>query len=274
MTATRARQLMIIGGAEEKNADEATILAEFVRRAGGERANIVIMPTATRYPERAGNVYEALFQRLGAGWARTLDIRRREEAQAPTALDAIREASGVFFTGGGQLRITSLLGGTPVAQALHERCDAGMVIAGTSAGASMMSDTMLISGNAETNPRVEIVDMSPGMGFLPGVVVDQHFAQRGRIGRLLAAVAQHPGHLGLGIDEDTAVIVDGDTFRVMGSGAVTVVDATEMFYTNLPEVRHDACLALCGIRLHILPDDYRFDLARRAPILVGKMIGG
>lgn len=131
----------------------------------------------------------------------------------------------------------------------------------------MMPDMMIVEGEGETNPRVEIVKMEPGMAFLPGVVIDQHFAQRGRIGRLLSAVAQQPVNLGFGIDENTAVVVSNRQFEVVGEGAVTVIDVSEITHTNIDQILKDEDLALCGVKLHILPHGYRFDMASRKPIV-------
>lgn len=260
------RHLMIIGGAEEKE-DDPTILKEFVRRAGGAKARVVVMTVASGLPKELGVEYERIFHDLGVGQVQSMTIEDRRAAQDMGRAEVVRQASGVFFTGGSQLRVTGLLGGTPVCGELHKHVEAGVVVAGTSAGASMMSDTMLLTGEGETNPGLEMVEMSPGMGFLPGVVIDQHFAQRGRIGRLLSAVAQHPLHLGLGIDEDTALVVEGDQFCVLGSGAVTIVDAAPMTYSNIQDPDSAERLALCDVRLHILPQGYRFDLMQRRPIL-------
>ena len=262
----RQRQLMIIGGAEQKE-DDPTILKEFVRRAGGPKARIVVMTVATELPEELGAEYEHIFKELGVAQVESMTIEDRLAALDMGRAQVVQQASGVFFTGGSQLRITGLLGGTPVCGELHKHVEAGVVVAGTSAGASMMSDTMLLTGESETNPGVDIVEMSPGMGFLSGVVIDQHFAQRGRIGRLLSAVAQHPLHLGLGIDEDTALVVEGDQFEVLGSGAVTVLDAAPMTYSNIQDPGSANNLALCDVRLHILPHGYRFDLMQRRPLI-------
>lgn len=259
-------QLVIIGGAEDKQGD-CTILREFVRLAGGSKARIVVMTVATELPLEVGAEYVEVFDRLGVEDVRTFDVSSRENANAASAVKAIEKATGVFFTGGDQVRITNLLGGTKVDTALHQRHQTGMVLAGTSAGASMMSNTMIIEGEAETNPRIGIVEMAPGMEFIPGVVIDQHFAQRGRIGRLLSAVAKYPHHLGLGIDENTAVRVQDHQFEVIGNGAVTVIDAGALTYSNLEKLSKNDDLALCGVTLHILPAGYRFDLRQRAPIL-------
>ncbi|PWI57517.1 cyanophycinase [Sulfoacidibacillus thermotolerans] len=258
--------LVIIGGAEDKRGD-MTILREFIRLAGGTHARIVVMTVATELPLEVGADYIDVFEKIGVEDVRTFDVSSREAADRDSACRAIEKATGVFFTGGEQIRITTLLGGTKVDSALHTAHEKGVVLAGTSAGASMMSSTMIVEGAGDTNPRIGIVQMAPGMEFIDGVVIDQHFAQRGRLGRLLSAVAQYPHHLGLGIDEDTAVIVRGTQFEVIGRGAVSVVDAGALTFSNLGELRNNDALALCGVKLHILPAGYKFSLRERKPNL-------
>jgi cyanophycinase len=182
-------QLMIIGGAEDKEGD-CTILREFVRRVGGLQAQIVVMTVAAGLPGEVGEEYIRTFKRLGIDQVRVVDTARREDASDPNVLETIRQATGVFFTGGNQARITELLKDTELEAVLHQQFAQGIVIAGTSAGAAMMPDMMIVEGESETNPRIEAARMDRGMGFLPGVVIDQHFAQRGRLGRMLSAVAQ------------------------------------------------------------------------------------
>lgn len=258
-------QLLIIGGAEDKEGD-CKILREFVRRAGGIKARLVIMTAATSLPGEVGDNYIRIFERLGAEDVRVVDTQRREDADNPDALEAIEQATGVFFTGGDQARITSCLKDTELDRTIHKRYSEGIIVGGTSAGAAMMPDIMIIEGESETNPRVDVVAMGPGMGFLPGVVIDQHFAQRGRLGRLVSALAQQPAVLGFGIDENTAIAVNGDEFEVIGEGAVTVIDESEKNHDNLDGLLKDEALAVCGARLHILPDGYRFNLKTRQPI--------
>jgi len=266
MATDSSGQLVIIGGAEDKEGD-CTILREFVRRSGGLQARIVVMTVATELPREVGDNYTRVFERLGVENVRIVDTVYREDATDASALEAIEKATGVFFTGGDQARITSVLKDTEIDQALHKRFSEGIVIGGTSAGAAMMPDMMIVEGDGETNPRVEIVTMEPGMAFLPGVVIDQHFAQRGRIGRLLSAVAQQPVVLGFGIDENTAIVVNNNQLEVIGEGAVTVIDVSAITHTNLGQILKDEDLALCGVKLHILPHGYRFDLSTRKPIL-------
>ncbi len=259
-------QLVIIGGAEDKEGD-CKILREFVRRAGGVNARIVVMTAATELPREVGENYIRVFDRLGVEDARIVDTVIREDASSSTALEAINKATGVFFTGGDQARITSILKDTELDTLIHKRFSEGIVVGGTSAGAAVMPDVMIVGGDSETNPRVEVVEMGPGMGFLPGVVIDQHFSQRGRLGRLISALAQQPAVMGFGIDENTAVVVSGDEFEVVGEGAVTIVDESEITHSNVSETLKDEALAVCGARLHILPEGYRFNMKTRKPIL-------
>ncbi|MCF4970443.1 cyanophycinase [Nostoc sp. CMAA1605] len=265
-TSENKRQLVIIGGAEDKDGD-SQILREFVRRAGSTRANIVIMTAATELPRDVGENYIRVFERLGAEKVRIVDTETREDATSSTALEAIAKATGIFFTGGDQARITSILKDTELDRAIHQRYGEGIVIGGTSAGAAVMPDKMIVEGDSETNPRPEIVDMGPGLGFLPGVVIDQHFSERGRLGRLITALVREPAVLGFGIDENTAMVVTDSQIEIIGQGSVTVVDDSEATYNNLDEILRDEALAVCGAKLHILPHGFKFDLKTRKPIL-------
>ena len=264
----RGGQLIIIGGAEDRK-DDCQILREFIRCAGGLKARIIVMTVATELPREVGDDYIRTFERLGVEDIRILDTVYRDDTSSEHSLEAIQKATGVFFTGGDQARIVDTLKGTEIDKLLHQRFAEGLVIAGTSAGAAMMPDMMIVEGDAGTNPRVNTVETGPGMGFLPNIAIDQHFAQRGRIGRLLSAMAQQSISLGFGIDENTAVIVNGNLVKVIGEGAVTVVDMASLAYSNLSEILRDEDLALCGVNLHILPDGYGFDLDKRAPITKG-----
>ncbi|PSB23433.1 cyanophycinase [Stenomitos frigidus] len=258
-------QLVIIGGAEDKEGD-CTILREFVRRAGGLQARIVVMTVATGLPGEVGETYMNVFERLGVESVKVVDTARREDANDPRALELTQDATGVFFTGGNQARITECLKDTELDTLLHKRFAEGIVVAGTSAGAAMMPDMMIVEGESETNPRMEVARMDRGMGFLPGVVIDQHFAQRGRLGRLLSAIAQQPVNLGFGIDENTAIAINGKELEVIGDGAITVVDVAKITHNNVEELLRDEPLALCDATLHILPHGYKFDLEKRSPL--------
>ena len=258
-------KLLIIGGAEDKEGD-CKILREFLRCAGGTKAHIVIMTAATSLPGEVGDNYIRVFERLGAEDVRVLDTQTPEDANNAEYLEAIEQATGIFFTGGEQARIINCLKGTKLDAAMHKRYSEGIIIGGTSAGAAMMPDMMIIEGDSETNPRVEVVAMGPGMGFLPNVVIDQHFAQRGRLGRLVTALLLQPAVLGFGIDENTAILVSGDELEVIGENAVTVIDESEKLHDNIDGRLKDEGLAICGAKLHILPHGYRFNLKTRQPV--------
>jgi cyanophycinase len=259
-------KLVIIGGAEDKEGD-CVILKEFVRLAKGAKARIVVMTVATDHPVSTGREYRNVFRRLGVDDTEVVDVSTREDAGAPDSLEKIRQATALYFTGGDQLHITSLMGGTEMQKLIHQRHEKGLVIGGTSAGAAMMSNSMIIGGGSEENPRLEAVKIGPGMDLLVGAMIDTHFSQRGRHGRLLTAVAHYPQDLGLGIDENTALIVNKTEFEVIGEGAVTVVDAGAMSYTNLPYAEECKGLALYGVGVHVLPAGHKFDLANRKPIV-------
>jgi cyanophycinase len=265
--ATNEKQgkLLIIGGAEDKEGD-CKILREFLRCAGGTKAHIVIMTAATSLPGEVGDNYIRVFERLGAEDVRVVDTQTPEDANNRDYLEAIEQASGIFFTGGEQARIITCLKDTKLDAAMHKRYSEGIIIGGTSAGAAMMPDMMIIEGDSETNPRVDVVAMGPGMGFLPGVVIDQHFAQRGRLGRLVTALLLQPAVLGFGIDENTAILVSGDELEVIGENAVTVIDESEKLHDNIDGRLKDEGLAICGAKLHILPHGYRFNLKTRQPV--------
>ncbi len=258
--------LIIIGGAEDKTND-SEILRRFVELAGGPRARLVVIAVASEYPEEVAAIYVDIFERLGAESVRQLGVSNRRHAGNPSAIEAIEKATGVFFTGGNQERITSLLGGTKLDTVLHRRHEEGLVLAGTSAGAAMMSSVMIVGGLMENFFRVGIVALSAGMEFISGVLIDQHFEQRGRLRRLLSAVAQHPHDIGLGVDENTAGVVIDGILEVIGENTVTIVDAGELSFTNLPNLEENDILTLCGVKIHILARGYRFDLRNREPLV-------
>jgi len=267
-------RLIIIGGGEEKDG-RAFILSRVVEAAGGPGAAIGVIPTASDDADAALAGYRDVFRRLGAGEVRGINIADRTAADDPSAVAALDAVSAVFFTGGDQLRITSALGGTSFHHRLLERHREGLLVAGTSAGASMMTDTMIVEGEAERAPTLNTVHLARGMGFWSGAVVDQHFSQRGRIGRLLAALAQNPEVLGVGIDENTAIEVEfhTQTFRVVGARTVTVLDGRQIVETNASESRPEEPLAVTGVLLHVLPAGFVFDWALRRPKRVPELAG-
>ena len=260
-------KLVAIGGAEDKEG-ECAILKEFVRLAKGERACVVVMTVASDVPKELGAEYRKVFKRLGAGEVTVVDVSAREDTQSERALKALEEATAVFFTGGDQLHITALLGGTEMDRLVKRRHGKGLLLGGTSAGAAMMSNSMLLGGDGECNPRSGAVEIGPGMDFVVGACIDTHFSQRGRYGRLLTAVAHYPQDLGLGLDEDTAIVVAGNEFEVIGSGAVTVVDAGGITHTNLHDIKDGEGLELHDVRVHVLPAGAHYSLPERRPLVL------
>ncbi|WP_027483354.1 cyanophycinase [Deinococcus pimensis] len=258
--------LVIIGGHEAKEG-RREVLREVARHARGGK--LVIATVASHEPEGYFEGYQQGFDGLGVGELVELYVQERPEASSPEKLALFDGAAGVFFTGGDQLRITSQIGDTPVEARVREVLAAGGVIAGTSAGASVMCETMLVKGTSDESYHVGDLRMAPGLGLIGGVIIDQHFAERGRIGRLLGAVAHNPRALGIGIDEDTAIVVRGapgeQRFTVVGSGAVYVADGAGVTHSNIAEARRAETLTLFGVRLHVLSAGDTFDLARREP---------
>ncbi|HUQ87022.1 MAG TPA: cyanophycinase [Vicinamibacterales bacterium] len=254
--------LLIIGGNETKQVTNP-ILEELTAHIG--RGKLVIATFASNEPSPQWERYRRLFKKMGVRRIEHLDARSRDELMI-NPLEKITEgASAIFFGGGDQLKITSRFGGTPTCEAIRKLYAAGAMIAGTSSGASVMSETMLVAGDGDGSDN-QSLRMAPGLGFIPGVIIDQHFAERGRIGRLLAAVAQNPRLLGLGIDEDTAVHFDGDDrFRVLGAGAVYVVDGRNGTYSNIAEDSVSAS-SMHGMIVHVLTTADTFDLTTRLPV--------
>jgi cyanophycinase len=251
-----------VGGAEDKDGNPV-ILRRFVEVAGGERSRIAVIPTASSVDE-TGARYQRLFRELGAGHACSLDYRRREDADKREWLDYLGEATGVFLTGGNQLRISTILGGTDVARAIRSANARGVAIGGTSAGAAVLSEHMIAFGKSGSTPRAGMVSLAPGLGLTNRVVIDQHFRQRDRIGRLLAALAYNPFAVGIGLDEDTAAFIDGDDeIEVIGSGAITIVDASKLEHSSMGSASDGDSICITGIKLHILNGGSRFNLHTR-----------
>jgi cyanophycinase len=251
-----------IGGAERKEND-ARILERFVNLCGGSDADIVVIPTASQLPD-TGARYEEIFTGLGAGRVTALDFDTRRDTGEANRLRRIEQASGIFFTGGNQLRIATLIGGTPIAKLIRSRNAEGVHVGGTSAGASILSEHMIAFGKEGSSPTAGSVRLAPGLGLTNRFVIDQHFRQRDRLGRLLAALAYNPFAIGIGLDEDTAAFIRPDnTLEVEGSGAVTVVDAGELQFSSMDRADEDQPICLLGLKIHILTAGATFNLHTR-----------
>jgi cyanophycinase len=258
----RAGHLLIIGGAEDK-LRQRQILARFVALAGGPEARIAVVSTASSLGDEATELYASLFHQFGISDVRGLRPLTRQDANDPAAAAAIEDATGIFMTGGNQLRLSSVIAGTSLGKAIIDRHRRGVIVAGTSAGASAISTHMVAFGTSGTTPKQRMTQMSAGLGLLPGVVIDQHFEQRNRIGRLLALIAQSPALLGMGIDEDTAALVSpAGVMEVLGKGSVTILDPAKL-QTDAYEVKRHRPMMVSGVILHSLPSGYRYDLRKR-----------
>ncbi len=251
-----------IGGAEDKES-RRRILKRFVQLSGGRDAHIAVIPTASRLAE-TGDRYEDLFDRLEAGKVSSLDFESRADGERPEFMRTLREASGIFITGGNQLRLSTIIGGTPAAKLIRERNADGVPVGGTSAGASILSEHMIAFGSEGGSPRADSVHLAPGFGLTNRFIIDQHFRQRDRLGRLTAALAYNPFVVGIGLDEDTAAFIGPDnTLEVEGSGAITVVDASRMQFTSMDQVSGDEAVCVIGLQVHILTAGATFNLHTR-----------
>lgn len=251
-----------IGGAEEKE-DDPRILQRFVDLCGGNNANIAIIPTASRMAD-TGLRYEKIFRELGAVEAVAVDFETREDCSDPLRLAQLMRATGIFLTGGNQLRITTLLGGTDVARAIRAQNAIGVHVAGTSAGASVLSEHMIAFGDEGSSPMAGSVRLAPGLGLTNRFIIDQHFRQRDRLGRLVTALAYNPFAIGIGLDEDTAAFIAPDnTLEVEGSGGVTVVDAAGLQFSSMDAVDEGQPVCLLGLTVHILVAGATFNLHTR-----------
>jgi cyanophycinase len=256
--------LIIIGGHEDKEGDKLILRAVAERVGSGK---LVVCTTATEHPDVSFEEYERIFRGLGLKHVWHLNINSREEGKDEKKSRVLEDATGVFFTGGDQLMLTSQMGDTPCFQLTEQVYRNGGLIAGTSAGASVMCETMMVSGNGDQSHRLgDTIQMAPGFGFINGVVIDQHFAERGRVGRLLGVIAQNPKNIGLGIDENTAIVVEnGREFFVLGTGAVYVIDCRDVTNSNIAEDNPNKTLSVYDVRMHLLSQGDGFDLRERRP---------
>ena len=260
--ADRCGPLLIIGGHEDKTGDRL-ILDRLARLLDGGR--LVVATVASHEPDGYFDAYKEAMGALGVTDLVELYVDERADSGDPEVLARLDGAAGVFFTGGDQLRISSQIGDTALERRIRALHQEGGVIAGTSAGASVMSETMLVKGPSSESYRIGEVHMAPGLGLIQDVIIDQHFAERGRYGRLLGAVAHNPRLLGVGIDEDTALLVQDGTGEVIGAGAVYVVDGETATHSNIAEARSENALSMFDVRMHVLAHGDSFQFKDRRP---------
>ncbi len=257
--------LYVIGGAEDK-LKRRTVLRHFVEACGGEQARIAVIPTASSLGPEIIEVYAALFERLGAGSTTGVRPESREDANDARLVSRLDDVSGIFMTGGNQLKLSAVINGTAFGEAIRSAHRRGVTIGGTSAGASVQSSHMVAFGSGGATPKQRMTQLASGLGLVRDCVIDQHFAQRNRYGRLLMLVAQSPDLLGMGVDEDTAAIITDDhELEVIGRGAVTVIDGRDVV-SNAHEATRTKPLLVSGAQLHVLPAGSKFDLVKRVLI--------
>lgn len=253
-----------------------TILPHFVKMCGGKHARILVCGTPSKEVEEKERTYRKLFEQIGVAEVLEPEVTRRRDGEDTGLVEMVRRATGVFFTGGDQLRLTAIVAGTPFGNEIRHRIfNEGLVAGGTSAGAAAMSSTMFISGNSKGTVRRSDVGLAPGLGYWRDSIIDTHFAQRGRVSRMLVVFAHNPQILGVGIDEDTAIEVQpGEKFTVIGNGAVFVFDGT-VTHSSAPEAADDDVLAMTDSAMHVLPAGYGFDLRTKRPVLPsGEVVAG
>ncbi|MBD1866569.1 cyanophycinase [Leptolyngbya sp. FACHB-671] len=256
--------VLVIGGAEDK-VHGRQILNVFFNRAGATDARIAIIPCASREPSVIGNRYRTIFEEMGAKAIEILDIRDREQSENPDWKDYLEQCTGVFMTGGDQLRLCGLLADTPIMERVRVRAQLGEItLAGTSAGAAVMGEHMIAGGGSGESPNRSLVDLATGLNIIPDVIVDQHFHNRNRMARLMSAISIYPDKLGIGIDEDTcALFEDSGIFQVIGKGTVTVIDPSSVSHTNQSDVGTTDPLSIHNLRVHILSPGDRYDMNKR-----------
>ena len=259
--------ILVIGGGEDKVQDRK-ILKTFVEYAGGAGAQIAILPCASREPDIIGRIYHQIFTELGAMYVEVLDFRERLTITEQEAEQLINRFTGVFMTGGDQLRLCGLIGETELAKVMRDRLARDqLVLAGTSAGAAAMAYHMISGGGSGETPHKDIVTMSTGLGVLPNIIVDQHFHNRNRMARLITAVAAHPDLLGVGIDEDTCAVFESDQImKVIGKGTVTIVDSGEVSYSNQLWASGTTPLTIHNLKVHVLSAGNKYHLSKRVPL--------
>jgi cyanophycinase len=259
--------ILVIGGAEDK-VHGREILHTFFQRSGGSQAVLAIVPSASREPALIGERYFQIFSEMGAKHVKVLDIRDRAQCADSHFQEYIEECTGVFLTGGDQLRLCGLLSDTPLMNRIVERVHCHEItIAGTSAGAAVMGYHMIAGGGSGESPNRSLVDIAMGLAIVPEIVVDQHFHNRNRLARLLSAISAHPDRLGIGIDEDTCAMFERDaTMTVMGRGTVTIVDPSQISYSNYDSVTSNEPLSLHNLRIHILGYGDRYNLRENKPM--------
>lgn len=259
-------EILIIGGAEDK-LNERHILRKFVEISGGKDSKILIVPVPSDFPLAAATIYKEIFENFGIQKVNVLAATSRQEILKIDAEELLDGVTGVFLTGGDQMRLSSVLGGTTFLTQLKKSVKKGIVLAGSSAGASSMSSTMIVRGEPTVQPLKDSIRLCPGLGILKNIIIDQHFTERGRLNRLITAVAYNPSNLGIGIDENTAIhIKKSGVLEVLGGGTVTIIDGSNLSYNTIAEVKEAEPFSVMGLQINILSTGVRYNIYNRKPI--------
>ena len=261
-------EILLIGGAEDK-LNERHILRKFVEMSGGKNASILIVPVPSDFPAAAAVIYRNIFGNLGIKKVSVLEATSRNEILSVNASAVLKGVTGVFLTGGDQMRLSSILGGTKFLAQLKHKIREGIVLGGSSAGAASMSSTMIVRGEPSVQPLKDAIRLCPGLGILKNIIIDQHFTQRARLTRLITAVSYNPNNLGIGIDENTAIhIRKNGILEVLGAGTVTIIDGSNITFNTISEVQEAEPFSVLGLQVNILSSGVRYDIYRRKPIEV------
>lgn len=258
--------ILIIGGAEDK-LNERHILRKFVELSGGKDSRILIVPVPSDFPVVTATLYKSIFEHIGVKSVAVLDATTRQEILKVNASESMKDITGVFLTGGDQMRLSSILGGTKFLMKLKESLRNGVTLGGSSAGASSMSSTMIVRGEPTVQPLKDSIRLCPGLGILKNIIIDQHFTERSRLNRLITAVTYNPNNLGIGIDENTAIhIKRNGVLEVFGAGTVTIIDGSNITYNTIAEVHEFEPFSVMGIQVNILSSSVKYDIYNRKQI--------
>jgi len=261
-------EILIIGGAEDK-LNERHILRKFVEMSGGQEASILIVPVPSDFPLVTATLYRSLFENLGIKKISVLEATSRQEILKVNAKELLRDVTGVFLTGGDQIDLSSLIGGTEFLKELKVKVKKGIILAGSSAGAASMSSTMIVRGEPSVQPLKDSIRLCPGLGILKNIIIDQHFTQRARMTRLITAISYNPSNLGIGIDENTAIHIRKDgILEVIGAGTVTIIDGSNITYNTIAEVGEEEPFSVMGLQVNILSSGVRYNIFERKPIVM------
>ncbi|OGV21318.1 MAG: cyanophycinase [Lentisphaerae bacterium GWF2_38_69] len=257
-------KLIAIGGNEDKN-DEMKVLRRVVDEAKGKETVVELITTASDYPRWMSETYETAFKRIGINLFDYIDVSSRSQADDKKYEERLNEADLIFFTGGDQLRLSSVLKDSLMLETIQRRLLEGAVVAGTSAGASAISDLMIYEGNGAWGLVKGSISMGPGLGFISNLVIDTHFVTRNRFGRLFQVASAHESILGVGLSDDTGIIIDNDeVFEVFGNGLVVVVDNGHLKDTNISRIEKGDLLSVENLHVHVLGEGYKYNFVQRS----------